>query len=56
MKYILDTNIVSELIAKQPNKQVIEWLQRLDPENLFLSVITMGEIRKGIEKFFKYHL
>jgi tRNA(fMet)-specific endonuclease VapC len=50
MKYILDTNIVSELIAKQPNKQVIEWLQRLDPENLFLSVITMGEIRKGIEK------
>ena len=50
MNYILDTNIVSELIAKQPNQTVIEWIKTLNPENLFLSVITIGEIRKGIAK------
>ena len=50
MNYILDINIVSELIAKQPNQTVIEWITTLNPENLFLSVITIGEIRKGIAK------
>ncbi len=50
MNYILDTNIVSELIAKQPNQTVIEWIKTLNPENLLLSVITIGEIRKGIAK------
>ena len=50
MNYILDTNIVSELIAKKPNQQVIQWLKSLNPESLFLSVVTIGEIRKGIEK------
>lgn len=50
MNYILDTNIVSELIAKQPNQKVIEWLKGIDTNNIFLSVITIGEIRKGIEK------
>jgi toxin FitB len=50
MNYILDTNIISELLAKQPNKRVIEWLKGVDANKLFLSVITIGEIRKGIEK------
>jgi tRNA(fMet)-specific endonuclease VapC len=50
MKYILDTNIVSELISKQPNQRVVDWLKGVDIKNLFLSVITIGEIRKGIEK------
>lgn len=50
MSYILDTNIISELIAKQPNQRVIDWLKGVDTNNLFLSVITIGEIKKGIEK------
>lgn len=50
MNYVLDTNVISELILKQPNKKVVEWLDHLDPNMIYLSVITIGEIRKGIEK------
>ena len=50
MNYLLDTNVISELISKQPNKKVVEWLDRLDPNTVYLNVITIGEIRKGIEK------
>jgi tRNA(fMet)-specific endonuclease VapC len=50
MNYVLDTNVISELISKQSNKEVVEWLDRLDPNTIYLSVITIGEIRKGIEK------
>jgi len=50
MSYLLDTNVISELISKRPNKRVVEWLDRLDPNTIYLSVITIGEIRKGIEK------
>lgn len=50
MNYLLDTNVISELIAKRPVKNVVEWLDRLDPNTVYLSVITIGEIWKGIEK------
>ncbi|BAY29828.1 plasmid stability protein StbB homolog [Nostoc carneum NIES-2107] len=50
MNYILDTNIISELISTQPNQKVIGWLKGVDAKQTFLSVITIGEIRKGIEK------
>ena len=50
MNYLFDTNVISELIAKQPNQKVIDWIDRLDPNTVYLSVITIGEIRKGIEK------
>lgn len=50
MKYLLDTNVISELIAKHPNERVIEWLDQLDPGSIYLSVITIGELRQGIEK------
>jgi len=50
MNYLLDTNVISELISKQPNKKVVEWIDRLDPNMIYLSVITIGELRKGIEK------
>jgi len=50
MKYLLDTNVISELIAKHPNERVIQWLNQLDPESIYLCVITIGELRKGIEK------
>jgi len=50
MNYLLDTNVISELISKRSNKKVVEWLDRLDSNIIYLSVITIGEIRKGIEK------
>ena len=50
MNYLLDTNVISELVSKQPHKKVAEWLDGLDPNTVYLSVITIGEIRKGIEK------
>ena len=50
MNYLLDTNVISELVVRQPNQQVIEWLDNLDPGTVYLTVITIGEIRKGIER------
>jgi tRNA(fMet)-specific endonuclease VapC len=50
MNYVLDTNVISELIARQPNQTVVDWVDSLDPETVYLSTITIGELRKGIEK------
>lgn len=50
MKYLLDTCIISELVAKKPARQVVDWIDRTDEDQLYLSVLTIGEIRKGIEK------
>lgn len=50
MKYLLDSNVISELVAKKPNQQVIEWLDALEPTNVYLSVITIGELAKGIAR------
>ena len=49
MSYLLDTNILSETIRKRPNRSVITWLDKVPGEALFISVLTLGEIRKGIE-------
>ena len=50
MRWLLDTCVVSELVAKKRDKNVIRWIDNVDAERLYLSVITLGEIRKGIEK------
>jgi toxin FitB len=50
MSYLLDTCVVSEFAAMQPNEKVVSWLEKLDPETVYLSVVTLGEIQKGIEK------
>jgi predicted nucleic acid-binding protein len=50
MKYLLDTNVISELIARKPNPAVYEWVNGLEDERTYLSVITLGEIKRGIEK------
>jgi toxin FitB len=50
MTYLLDTCLISELVAKRPNQQVVDWLDSQTPEILYLSVVTMGEIAKGIQK------
>ncbi|HSB04577.1 MAG TPA: type II toxin-antitoxin system VapC family toxin [Thermodesulfobacteriota bacterium] len=49
MSYLLDTNILSETVRRNPNKAVITWLDQLPGEALYVSVLTLGEIRKGIE-------
>ncbi len=45
----MDTNIISELISKQPNQNVVQFLSSIDKEDIYLSVITIGEIKSGIE-------
>lgn len=50
MSYLLDTNVISELVASQPNPHVSSWIANLDPESVFLSVITVGELKRGVEK------
>ncbi len=50
MNYLLDTCVISELIAKQPSPQVIAWIDSVEEGRLHLSAITLGEIQKGIEK------
>lgn len=50
MKYLFDTCTISELIKKQPDKKVLGWINDCDEEFIFLSVLTIGEIQKGIAK------
>jgi len=50
MTYLLDTCLISELVSKQPNQKVLDWLDAQIPETLYLSVITIGEIAKGISR------
>jgi predicted nucleic acid-binding protein len=50
MKYLLGTCVISEFTKLQPNSHVLTWLEATQSDNLFLSVITIGEIKKGIYK------
>jgi predicted nucleic acid-binding protein len=48
--FLLDTNIISELIKSEPDGNVRRWVDDTDESILFLSVLTLGEIRNGIER------
>ena len=48
MSYLVDTNVLSELAKTKPDAQVVAWLRDHEPE-LYLSTITIGELRRGIE-------
>jgi Predicted nucleic acid-binding protein, contains PIN domain len=50
VNFLLDTSIVSELVKKNPYLPVLKWLGRQDEASLYLSVITIGELEKGIAK------
>jgi predicted nucleic acid-binding protein len=50
VKYLLDTCVISEIIKPKPNKNVISWVQNKKSNSLYLSVLSLGEIEKGIEK------
>ena len=47
--FLLDTNVLSELIKPKPDENVFRWVGETDESILFLSALTLGEIRKGIE-------
>jgi toxin FitB len=49
-KYLLDTNVVSELRRARPHGAVVGWLSAQEDEQLFLSAVTMGELQAGIER------
>lgn len=50
MKFLLDTNLISEPKQKHPNERVLEWLDVQDESKLYLSVLNIGEIRKSITR------
>ena len=50
MRFLLDTCVISDLVARRPDPGVLQWVDSVDEGKLFLSAITVGEIKKGIEK------
>jgi predicted nucleic acid-binding protein len=49
MNYLLDTCVISEYTRREPNLKVVHWMDEIDEPGLFLSTITIGEIKRGIE-------
>lgn len=45
---ILDTNVISEPLRQQPHSQVVEWIDQQNIETLYLTAITVGELRYGL--------
>ena len=50
MSFLLDTNVVSETRRRNPEPAVLVWLQACDPDDLYISVLTIGELTKGIAR------
>ncbi len=48
-RYLLDTNVISELRRHKPHGAVVAWMSTLRPEQIFLSAVTIGELQAGIE-------
>lgn len=50
MNFLLDTNVVSEWMKPRPNPGVVTWLAEADEDRVFISVVTLAELRYGIER------
>ena len=50
MSFLLDTSVISELVKPAPDNHVIGWMKRAKETSLYLSVLTIGELEKGIAK------
>jgi len=50
VSFLLDTAVVSELVRKSPSAAVLEWVDGQDEASLFLSVLTIGELEKGVAR------
>jgi predicted nucleic acid-binding protein len=49
-RYLLDTNVVSELRKPRPHGAVLAWLSELQESQIYLSAVTMGELQSGVER------
>lgn len=49
MSYLLDTNVLYELVKPKPAASVIDWVNSIPTPSLYISVLTLGEIRKGVD-------
>ena len=49
MTYLIDTNVISELTRKRPSQRVVDWLDEAPADRIHVSVLTLGELRKGVE-------
>ena len=50
MSWLLDTCVISELVKPRPTPAVVAWIDACDEETLYLSVITIGELEKGVAR------
>ena len=50
MTFLIDTCVISELVKPRPDENVVRWVDSVDERKLFLSVLTVGELEKGITK------
>ena len=50
MTFLLDTNVVSEWVKPRPEFRVVKWLAEVDEDRVFISVVTLGELRYGVER------
>lgn len=50
IRYLLDTNVISEMRKSRPHGAVVAWMESLLPEQIFLSAVTAGELQDGIER------
>jgi len=50
MNYLLDTCVISEFTKRQPDRSVVQWLADCDELSIYLSVLSIGEIQKGIQR------
>jgi len=50
MSFLLDTNAVSEWVKPQPNPGLVAWMEEADEDRIFISVVSLAEIRYGVER------
>jgi predicted nucleic acid-binding protein len=50
VSFLLDTNVVSEWVKSRPDRGVVAWLAAVDEDQVFISVVTLAELRYGIER------
>ena len=49
MRFLLDTNVLAEATRTRPEARVLEWLEAVDEDRLFISVVSIAEIRRGLQ-------
>jgi toxin FitB len=50
VSFLFDTNVLSELMRPEPDSNVVNWLSEIDEEDIYMSVVSVAEIRRGIEQ------